>query len=677
MKAICLVRLAGCALVCVLGVSVASTSRAQVIEDSEVSARQIDRESLDAVLAAEGLKVPELRFTKSGVGIKTKAERAEDARAAVLQRAAEFPDGLVEILVQLEDLPAFGAELQSISEEARLSVIESREELVGVSQGRFLDHARALGARVYSLTTVNMVAVAVEGSVLPKVIAHQDVVSVSPGWQDLYPNWTLQERRDQSLVQRYHDIGFWGIGTTATGRRSVAVIDGYTDDSAPLLSNAINNSHINWTAAGHPGSKIITNEWCSLGICLPGSTYTYGNHGSLVASVAAGGRTSFGPSRAGVLADGFLYYFRTAGASNAAVAVDRAILFGADSINMSWSTSLGNPPCSPQQDSPLNGMNAMLRSAFDAGVLPVGSATNNQKEPQLKYPFNNVGDPVRCNVGYPGHRPEVMAIGAIGDVSSSLPYLFEPLAFYSGRGWIMAGRAGSVGGADEIPAVSMVAPGVIEDAMWDGTSGFMDQVPFKIDGVSFAIPHVAGTAALMREWLHMFAPSVANSAGHLRAMVLVSGNGYLARNIQGASRWVSGASEVTGVGKIMAQPIHTMPGFGVRTPYVLNAIEGWTLTTTLPQLPAGTTVFKVASYVDTDDLNEVPHVLLIVRDACNGNQIIGYDFYFAIDKYIKIYNSTTLAGACPSIEIYGYSVPPGGVEVYTMAYWASGSIYDH
>lgn len=393
----------------------------------------------------------------------------------------------------------------------------------------------------------------------------------------------------------------------------------------------------------------------------------------MVGSIAAGGRTSFGPERAGVLADGLVYFWRFNAASNAAIAIDRAVLFGVDIINNSWSTKpLGDPPCSPQQDSSANGLNASLRSAFDAGILPVAAAANNQQFADLQYP-----DKLRCNVGYPGHRPEVMAIGGVGSSTSHFTYLWEPVSSFSSRGWIMAGRGGSIGGADEIPAVSMLGPAIIEDAMYAGSLGFLDDIPDSAAGTSFAAPHIAGTAGLMREWLSQFAPSVANSAGHLRAMVLSAGNGYLARNVESSAQWLSGASEIAGVGKLLAQPLHTLPGWGVRVPYQLNSIEGWTLTTVLPQLPSGTTIFKVAAYVDTDDLNEVPHVLLIVRDQCNNNTIIGYDFYFAIDKYIKIYNTNTLSGACPAIEIYGYSVPAGGAPVYVTAYWTSGSIYEH
>jgi len=193
----------------------------QVIDETEIVARQVDRASLDGELAAQGLRVPKLRFKKSDVNLLTRQERDAQALNEVLAYAADHPEDDVEVFVKLEDLPRFAPQVRSMSESERLSAIVARKELLSVSQGRFRDHARALDARTEPLTTVNIVVVSAPGSRIAKILDHEDVVAAAPAWQEVQLDWTLQEYRDQTLVQTFHDNSYWGLSDGQGGRQTI------------------------------------------------------------------------------------------------------------------------------------------------------------------------------------------------------------------------------------------------------------------------------------------------------------------------------------------------------------------------------------------------------------------------------------------------------------------------
>jgi len=364
------------------------------------------------------------------------------------------------------------------------------------------------------------------------------------------------------------------------------------------------------------------------------------------------------------------------------LALESAISFGVDAAVMPISTKCG-ALCSSTIN--CSGLNETLEDAQDAGILLAVSSGNSNDDQGMAFDDSCwtqgtcTNQNILCNVDYPAHRPETLSVGAVGRLETTLPYFFESLADYSSRGWIIGGRGGSLGGADRIPAVSIVAPGWIEEFMTEGPTTFQEnsgdpQWDDPSEGTSFSAPIVGGAATLFRQWQQTFDPSKATSAKYLRAATLAMGNGAGARTV--ATGWRSGVSPEWGTGKLLAQPLHTIPGVGWKN-YALNSIEGWTLQTVLPALGANTTVLKVASYIETSDLTQVPHIFLIIRDGCDGNKIVAYDFYFAFEKFIKITKQSILQGMCPVIELYGYSVPSGGAPVYTMAYWTSDDPNEH
>ncbi|MDH3726080.1 MAG: S8 family peptidase [Myxococcales bacterium] len=646
----------------------------------ESSARQVDPEVFLAELRAQGLDLTELRPDAETQNFRTPEELRAARYAEVFARAKEFPDEPVHVLVKLQELPPFAelGELRSMTDEERQGVVAVRRSSVQAAQRSFAEHARLQGAIVgESLFTSNRVAVRIPPSAISQILDHPDVRDVYPGWHEVTSNWNPQEIRDQSFLQRFHDAQFFGL----TGGRSqsspgfapirIAIIDGPNDPSGP---NHINNTHLNWRGHG-PGTsiqhRVMVKRQCFYGApCQSVGSTNEASHTTTVASIAASGAVEFGAGRAGVAPDARIYVTRLGDLGDLPAALNLAIADGVDVLILpiGWR---GPPWCDPQAD---GGSNDALRAASDAGILIVGGSSNRQQFPEYRYPY-----PLSCNVEYPMSRPEVVSVGGIGDKGSTTPYFGTPLGAYSGRGWIWAGRGGSHGGILNISAVSIVAPGVFEGYMTEGADTFQDTSTNptwddELDGVSFSAPVVGGAAGLYREWMGVFNPTYANQVGYVRAMILAMGNGIGARATWGDVR--AGVGEEWGSGKFFGHPPHVLPDWGAMQ-YAFNVPEGWSLPTWYPQLPASTTVFKVAAFIDVGDLTQVPHILLIVRDACNGNQVIGHDIYFGTEKYVRINRPTIEGGVCPVVELYGYSVASPPSTVYVFAYWTSGSPVEH
>ncbi len=609
----------------------------------------------------------------------------EELRAAryaeVFARAKEFPGEPVHVLVKLQELPPFAelGELRSMTDEERQQVVSARESIVQAAQRSFVEHARHHGANVgASLVTRNDVVIGIPPSEISQTLDHPDVRDVYAGWHEVKSNWNQQEIRDQSFLQRFHDAQFLGL----TGGRShyspgfapirIEIIDGANQPGTP---NEINDTHLNWRGHGLGAliqDRLLVKRECLWGTpCVLSPSTNFASHTTTVASIAAGGAVEFGSARAGIAPDARIYVTRTYNTADLATALDLAITDGADVVVLPIGTICG-PWCDPQID--CDDVNRLLRDATDAGILVVGGSSNRQGKDGTSYP----GD-LDCNVEYPMIRPEVMSVGGIGNVGSALPYFWSPLGAYSGRGWIRAGRGGSLGGSFDMSAVSIVAPGVVEGFMTEGTDTFQDTSTNpnwdnELSGVSFSVPVVGGAAGLYREWMSLFNPTWANFPGYVRAMILAMGNGVGARATWGDVR--AGVGEEWGTGKFFGHPPHVLPSWGAKQ-YAFNVPEGWSLPTFFPQLPTSTTVFKVAAFIDVSDLTQVPHILLIVKDACNGNQVIGYDIYFGIEKYVRIDAPTIQGGVCPVVELYGYSVPSIPSTVYVFSYWTSGSPLEH
>lgn len=656
-------------LTIIAGTSLLSTSsQAQDF----VSSRKVDADSFLAELEAEGVSMVALEPSKKRI-VPPTPEQAKAARfAEVLTRGDEFPEQDVLVTLQLGELPLSEiVGLGSLPEEEREDVVALRAQAIEEAQGDFRKFVEGKGvtrlSAPYKLR--NRLSMYIPPDSLSEILSHPDVQDVYPGWYQVVLDWTLQEYRDETFIQEFHDAGYFGNdgGRGASGGPTapiqIAIVEPGSDNQ--IFGNQINGSHINWQAPGVFGSRIISKSVCVSSGCSLDSSSSYGSHATWVGSIAAGGLQAFGAWAAGMVPSARIRAMRweTTSVADAGGAIDLAASSGVDSINMSWSTDnfagqpMGNG-CDPNLDL---GLNDPIHDAYEAGSVIVKTTSN-----------DNDILPGVCNAAYPAQRPELVTVGAVGAAGDPLPYVWSALAPRSGRGFMSVTRGGSYGGTFDMSVTSMVAPGRIDNAMNAGPSA-MDYAGGP--ATSFAAPVVSGAAGLFREWMNDEDPSKKDEPGHIRAMLLAMGNGQGARTLTTTHR--SGVGPDYGAGKIMAHPPNLLPGGDFEQTKVKVQEATSYITMMLPQLPSNTKVLKIGSYVEVTDLSQVPQIFVLIKDRCNGNTTIGYDTWLAEDKMVRLSGSAVNSGVCPNVQLYGLSVPAGGVNVYTFAYWTSGPEYEH
>jgi hypothetical protein len=172
-------------------------------------------------------------------------------------------------------------------------------------------------------------------------------------------------------------------------------------------------------------------------------------------------------------------------------------------------------------------------------------------------------------------------------------------------------------------------------------------------------------------------PSLPANGHWLKALVLLMGDGYDAPIVTAGKE--TGTSEVFGTGKLKVHRPNALPGPAqfMIDDYELKELEEIIVPFPSGGLPANLEVWKWAVHIYHPDMNEMPWVLTEVRDACNGNALIAGDYQFGPVKYISLTPPLLQTGDCLEMRIYGMSVPPGGVEVYSAAYYASDDPNDH
>lgn len=658
MRTTCLCGLLAC------GVAVVPI-HASAQDRTDDAVQYVDRESIIAELRAQGLELPGLEPKKTRAHRKTQDALRAERFTEVLARAHEFPDEDVVVMIQLQELRPFSElkSLRSMKDEDREAALQRRSDEIEVAQETFRTFAGTKGVQMGEPWELrNRVTASIPTASVTDVLTHPDVSDVFPAWFEDVPDWTQQEYRDETYMQKFHDAGYFGEhgSRTVSGgydRILIAMVEPQTGPG----QGRINGSHLNWLAPGSFGSRVELQLVCSQNGCGWISGQTSGTHMTTTTSIAAGGLYSFGPTRAGIASSARIYAMIYADSvAGSTKALDYAIAAGADVVVFAWSTFCA-PFCDPQADC---GMNQSLRDAYDAGVVVVKTTGNwNETNPGV------------CNATYPAQRPEVISVGAVGnDVGSFPPYAWSALQDTSSRGWIEVTRGGSLGGDFNMAVTSIVGPGVVEEYMSSGCCGF--QVPGNgAFGTSFAAPLIGGSAGLFREWMNDEDPSRKDAVGHIRAMILAMGNANGSRSFGPTTAW--GVSEDFGAGRFMGHPPNLLAGGDFAQDRSVVSEGALVTALNLPPLPSNTTVLKVSAYVEFEDLTEVPHMLLLVQDRCDGYRTIGYDTYVAEEKIIRLSDTRVNTGVCPTVKIYGNSVPSGGSAVYTFAYWTSGPVYEH
>lgn len=268
----------------------------------------------------------------------------------------------------------------------------------------------------------------------------------------------------------------WGV--KAVRDRAAASVDG-SGVTVAVLDTGISRNHpdlmrrISVCKDFANPEKPVTDDSCD----------DSNGHGTHVAGIIAADGGEDGDGIFGVAPGAALGIYRVCDANglcwsdDVAAAIDAAVADGADIINL----SLGS-------DSPSSLIEDAVIRAAAAQVLVVAAAGND--------------GPDIASIDYPAGFPDVIAVGAVDDLSS--------VAAWSSRG-ANPGPTDAIDDGD----IELAAPGVgIESAYRDG--GYA-----VLSGTSMASPHVAGLAALgwdaegktpateVREWLRSNALDIA------------------------------------------------------------------------------------------------------------------------------------------------------------------------
>ena len=196
----------------------------------------------------------------------------------------------------------------------------------------------------------------------------------------------------------------------------------------------------------------------------------------------------------------------------------------------------------------------------------------------------------------------------------------------------------------------------------------------KVQGTSFSAPVISAAAGVFREAMPYSSPD----ARMLKALLMVMGDGTGSRYV--ASGRETGSSETYGSGKFKGHRFHNLqdPSGNVRWKFTIAEAQHKTLKLPLNgnPLPSGVTQWKWAAYVDQTDLTQVPYLFVTVTDQCNYGAVLASDNNPALHKHVFLTGAWP-PGACPEISVYGFSVPAGGVTVYSAGYYHSGNPNEH
>ena len=319
------------------------------------------------------------------------------------------------------------------------------------------------------------------------------------------------------------------------------------------------------------------------------------------------------------------------------------------------------------------GLNALIKSATDSGVLIVKSAGN-----------YNSQYPNQCNTSYPSQRPETLSVSALDNVLDSYPYIYPRdyrdtyTADYSSRGGIVMMKSSGVSGTVDV--VDLTAPG--ERRFWfTGTSTYSDTYDVE-RGTSFATAVVSGSAAAMRQIMYDQGWSSSN-ARQLMANLLLLGDGLRGRS--SSYYYNYSVDRNTGFGRLRAHwpssTSLTAPwGWGTRR-FDLN--EGETATYTVGGTgPESSLITGWKWAIVIKDLSPIgvydsspSDVIVRVVDTCppgGGSPVVvrtsaTSDIY---RKRIRL-SQAEISGRCLQMEVEAVD-SPHGVRIYSADYYHGG-----
>jgi subtilisin family serine protease len=193
------------------------------------------------------------------------------------------------------------------------------------------------------------------------------------------------------------------------------------------------------------------------------------------------------------------------------------------------------------------GFNTMIRNAFNAGILVVWAAGNNN--PYTIQPTTS------CNQNYPSNRPEVLTVNglwSVYDSSGAVPATPTIMPWNSSASACNIGVIGSNGTYYTQPdnSIGVDAPAAVgKTYYWNSASD--NGYAGTLTGTSFAAPIVAGAAALLKDARYELGMPQLATAPYMKADLLMLTDGYsFSSNTDGTTRAPGGTSPISGMGRL-------------------------------------------------------------------------------------------------------------------------------
>ena len=599
---------------------------------------------------------------------------AVDVSAEVLRTVEAIPgDELVSLTVTLPEVDTDWGHFAKYrdNDDARAHFVHNRQLLLDDAQRPLLEWLAARGYEGDGYWLANQVLVEVPASMVREVYEREDVIGISlNGEVSEGVAWDGSHSKNATIAARFHADGYDGRAghrTDGTQRIRVGILE----------ISRLNRDHVGWL-----GKRVIGNirfsrinaVWdCSFSPCVSEpitGPSAGGDHGSIVASVAAGsiedGQDANFPgtntlaqrARSGHLPESRIYYYWGWGDYGTNVlrrGLDRAVMDGVDVMNISL---FAGPNC--QNTANYSGINEAISSALNAGMLVVAMAGN--------------GGASKCTVDWPGLRTEVLAANSLNTASTATSYTSTVMASHAARGGLPIRTF--QGFSSTTAAIDLAAP---SELVHTYSAYNNNQYNGAVQGSSIATPVVTGAVGAMRNSLHGIGWPTQGKT--VLVNTLLMGDGWDGNTPAGADRTV-GLSDYSGNGRLRIHHLNDLTGpgaWGTRS-FTINQGEwvswpvGWT-----GALGSTVTQWKWVATWFEPDLQNVADVDFYVVDTCppgGGQTLVNLDATRDLRARFDL-KKAELTGRCLEMRAYGYAVPAGGRQIWSADYYHSGSVDTH
>lgn len=483
------------------------------------------------------------------------------------------PDELITVSVSLQDeVDTDLRNLQGLTDSEREDWIDNRYALLeNVREDIILDIQSVVEDVTSTSWLVNDLVVVLEASNVPDLLSISGVDQVFPGWANVDQlSYHNEIARVGTRAQESIELGYTGDSGGLSGGR---IRLGNLEWNSPLICNLSNwDDSSGSSRLQHAGQcqflcsdqGEIDDDVCtdSLDTDLTNPINERLAHGTITSWIMAGGLAGLEESdrdyerKYGYAHEADLYY-QTAqpgwlNTNGCAIrkSIEELVEQGVDVIAMNFglSPSSHEPWEWVEAYNPCN-ITDVINNASLGGTIFVAGTGNYSND--ANYEDGDV------TVTYPAQRYNVMAVGALGKVTTSGDsYRKDRLFPSSGQGGIPAYYANDPGVTTWIPGVDLIAPG--ETQYWPSEEG-SQLSSSTAEGTSFAGPAVAAILGMNRQWLMEEGFNPAEDAHQMLNHGRLLGDGW----VQGEH---PGGESYDGYSEFNVDLVHWNTGFGkVRT----------------------------------------------------------------------------------------------------------------